>query len=224
MVESETLTLFAGNANPALAHDIARHLTTPLGRAYVGRFSDGEVNIELMENVRGRDVFIVQPTCPPTNDHLMELLVMVDACRRASAARITAVVPYFGYSRQDQPITETLGFALAEVSPGFALFTMTPQFRHYNPIGTVHGGVAATLLDSCMSCAVQTTMEAGLGYTTLEIKVNMVRPITEKTGPIRAEGRSLHTGRRSATAEGKILDANGTLLAHGTTTCIVFPL
>ncbi|TMJ68499.1 MAG: PaaI family thioesterase [Alphaproteobacteria bacterium] len=122
------------------------------------------------------------------------------------------------------PITETLGFDLAEVSPGFALFTMTPQFRHYNPIGTVHGGVAATLLDSCMSCAVQKTIEAGLGYTTLKIKVNMVRPITEKTGPIRAEGRSLHTGRRSATAEGKILDATGTLLAHGTTTCIVFPL
>ena len=122
------------------------------------------------------------------------------------------------------PITETLGFDLAEVSPGFALFTMTPQFRHYNPIGTVHGGVAATLLDSCMSCAVQTTIEAVLGYTTLEIKVNMVRPITEKTGPVRAEGRSLHTGRRSATAEGKILDAAGTLLAHGTTTCIVFPL
>ena len=101
-MDSETLTLFAGNANPALAHDIARHLTSPLGRAYVGRFSDGEVNIELMENVRGRDVFIVQPTCPPANDHLMELLVMVDACRRASAARITAVVPYFGYSRQDR--------------------------------------------------------------------------------------------------------------------------
>ena len=87
MAESETLTLFAGNANPALAHDIARHLTTPLGRAYVGRFSDGEVNIELMENVRGRDVFILQPTCPPANDHLMELLVIVDACRRASAAQ-----------------------------------------------------------------------------------------------------------------------------------------
>jgi ribose-phosphate pyrophosphokinase len=101
-VDSETLTLFAGNANTALAHDIARHLMTPLGRASVGRFSDGEVNIELMENVRGRDVFIVQPTCPPTNDHLIELLVMVDACRRASAARITAVVPYFGYSRQDR--------------------------------------------------------------------------------------------------------------------------
>ena len=102
MVDSETLTLFAGNANQALAHDIARHLTTHLGRSYVGRFSDGEVNIELMENVRGRDVFIVQPTCPPVNEHLVELLVMVDAARRASAARITAVVPYFGYSRQDR--------------------------------------------------------------------------------------------------------------------------
>ena len=99
---SETLALFAGNANTALAVDIARHLQTPLGRAYVGRFSDGEVNVELMENVRGRDVFIVQPTCPPTNDNLMELLVMVDASRRASAARITAVVPYMGYSRQDR--------------------------------------------------------------------------------------------------------------------------
>jgi ribose-phosphate pyrophosphokinase len=101
-LSDDTIALFAGSANPALAHDIARHLATPMGRADVGRFSDGEVNIELIENVRGRDVFIVQPTCPPVNDHLMELLVMVDACRRASAARITAVVPYFGYSRQDR--------------------------------------------------------------------------------------------------------------------------
>jgi ribose-phosphate pyrophosphokinase len=99
---SETLALFAGNANPGLAHDIARHLATPLGRAMVGRFSDGEVNIELMENVRGRDVFIIQPTCPPANDNLMELLLMVDACRRASAGRITAVIPYLGYARQDR--------------------------------------------------------------------------------------------------------------------------
>ncbi|MCZ8131850.1 MAG: ribose-phosphate diphosphokinase [Steroidobacteraceae bacterium] len=96
------MAVFTGNANPGLAQEIARHLTVPLGRAYVGRFSDGEVTVELMENVRGRDVFIVQPTCPPTNDNLMELLVMADACRRASAARITAVVPYFGYARQDR--------------------------------------------------------------------------------------------------------------------------
>jgi ribose-phosphate pyrophosphokinase len=102
MSKSDTLALFAGNANPILAQEIARHLQTPLGRASVGRFSDGECNVELMENVRGRDVFIVQPTCPPANDSLMELLVMVDAARRASAARITAVMPYFGYARQDR--------------------------------------------------------------------------------------------------------------------------
>jgi len=103
----DTLALFAGNANPALAHDVAKHLGTPLGRAYVGRFSDGEVNVELMENVRGRDVFILQSTCPPANDNLMELLVMVDACRRSSAAKITAVVPYMGYARQDRRVRGT---------------------------------------------------------------------------------------------------------------------
>src|SRR5579871_746770 len=96
------MAVFAGNSNPGLAHEIARHLMLPLGRAWVGRFSDGEVTVELMENVRGRDVFIVQPTSPPANDHLMELLVMADACRRASAGRITAVIPYFGYARQDR--------------------------------------------------------------------------------------------------------------------------
>ncbi|HEY2591899.1 MAG TPA: ribose-phosphate pyrophosphokinase [Steroidobacteraceae bacterium] len=101
-MSDEAFALFAGRANPHLAQEIARHLTMPLGRSEVGRFSDGEVKVELMENVRGRDVFIVQPTSPPVNDHLMELLVMTDACRRASAARITAVVPYFGYARQDR--------------------------------------------------------------------------------------------------------------------------
>jgi uncharacterized protein (TIGR00369 family) len=122
------------------------------------------------------------------------------------------------------PIAATLGFDLTKVAPGLAVFTMTPELRHYNPIGTVHGGVASTLLDSCMSCAVQTHLAKGQGYTTLELKVNLVRPITATTGPIRAEGRSLHMGRRSGTAEGRILDANGTLLAHGTTTCLIFDI
>src|ERR1700693_3056892 len=99
--ESVTIAVFTGKANPALAQEITRHLHVPLGRAHVGRFSDGEVNVELMENVRGRDVFIVQPTNPPA-ENLMELLMMTDACRRASAKRITAVVPYFGYGRQDR--------------------------------------------------------------------------------------------------------------------------
>jgi len=101
-MDSPTIAVFTGSANPQLAHDIARYLQVPLGRAHVGRFSDGEVTVEIMENVRGRDVFVLQPTSPPANDHIMELLVMVDACRRASAGRITAVIPYFGYARQDR--------------------------------------------------------------------------------------------------------------------------
>jgi len=101
-MDRSTMAVFTGSANSQLAYDIVRHLSVPLARSEVGRFSDGETQVEVMENVRGRDVFIVQPTSPPANDHLMELLVMVDACRRASAARITAVVPYFGYARQDR--------------------------------------------------------------------------------------------------------------------------
>ena len=96
------MAVFTGNANPMLAQDIARHLMQPLGRALVGRFSDGEIQVEIMENVRGKDVYLVQSTCPPANEHLMELLVMADACRRASAGRITAVIPYLGYARQDR--------------------------------------------------------------------------------------------------------------------------
>jgi len=96
------MMVFSGNANPKLASEIAARLQLPLGKASVGRFSDGEVLVEIMENVRGRDVFILQPTCAPTNENLMELLVMVDAVRRSSAARVTAVMPYFGYARQDR--------------------------------------------------------------------------------------------------------------------------
>ena len=96
------MAVFSGNAHPELAQDIARCLHVPLARAHVGRFSDGENNVEILENIRGREAFIIQPTCPPAAENLMELLVMVDAARRASAARITAVVPYFGYARQDR--------------------------------------------------------------------------------------------------------------------------
>lgn len=96
------MMLFTGNANPELAARIARHLTVPLSKSHVGRFSDGEISTEIIENVRGRDVYIIQSTCPPVNDNLMELLVMADALRRASVKRITAVIPYFGYARQDR--------------------------------------------------------------------------------------------------------------------------
>lgn len=101
---SHPLTLFTGNANPSLAQEIAQNLNIPVGKAHVGRFSDGEIAIEIQENVRGKDVFIVQSTCAPSNDNLMEILVMTDALRRASAGRITAVIPYMGYSRQDRRV------------------------------------------------------------------------------------------------------------------------
>src|SRR2546423_5478593 len=98
----DRLMVFTGNANPRLAQEVAKHLNLSLGRAIVGKFSDGEVMVELLENVRGKDVFVLQSTCAPTNDHLMEMLIMVDALRRSSAARITAALPYFGYARQDR--------------------------------------------------------------------------------------------------------------------------
>lgn len=101
-MSDSTMTVFTGNANPVLAKKITGYLNLSLGKAVVGKFSDGEIMVDIIENVRGRDVFIVQPTCEPTNDNLMELLVMIDAVHRASAYRITAVVPYFGYSRQDR--------------------------------------------------------------------------------------------------------------------------
>jgi ribose-phosphate pyrophosphokinase len=98
----DSLMVFTGNANPKLAQDVVRHLNLRIGRATVGRFSDGEVMVEILENVRGKDVFVLQSTCMPTNDTLMELLVLVDALKRASASRITAAMPYFGYARQDR--------------------------------------------------------------------------------------------------------------------------
>ena len=97
-----TVTVFSGNAHPRLAQNIAHHLHIPLGKISVGRFSDGEANVEIMENVRGKEIFLVQSTCPPVSENLMELLVMADACKRASAGRITALIPYFGYARQDR--------------------------------------------------------------------------------------------------------------------------
>jgi ribose-phosphate pyrophosphokinase len=98
----DNLMVFSGNANPKLAHAVVQHLSIPLGRAMVSRFSDGEIMAEINENVRGKDVFVLQPTCAPTNDNLMELVIMVDALKRASAGRITAAIPYFGYARQDR--------------------------------------------------------------------------------------------------------------------------
>ena len=120
------------------------------------------------------------------------------------------------------PIGVLMDFRVIEVEKGRAVFGVTPAEYHYNPIGVVHGGVAATLLDSALGCAVHSTLPAGAGYTTLEIKVNYIRPLTVETGPVRCEAKVIHLGVRTATAEGRIEDERGKLYAHGTTTCIIF--
>ena len=119
------------------------------------------------------------------------------------------------------PIATLMGFRGVEAEPGRALFEMEPGPQHYNPIGSVHGGIALTLLDSAMGCAVHTLLDRGVRYTTLEVKANFVRPISAETGLIRCEGTVVHLGGRVATAEGKLTDAAGKLLAHGTTTCLI---
>lgn len=119
------------------------------------------------------------------------------------------------------PINELLGFLAVEWEPGRFVFQGTPDLRHYNPLGTVHGGYAATLLDSCMGCAVHTRLEPGLGYTTTDLRISYIRPLTLATGPIRAEGTVIHVGRSTALAEGRIYDVEGKLYATGSTTCLI---
>jgi uncharacterized protein (TIGR00369 family) len=121
------------------------------------------------------------------------------------------------------PVSRLMGFTLVEVEAGRAAFECEPSEAHYNPIGSVHGGVISTLLDSALSCAVHTTLPAGTGYTTAELKVNFVRPIVVGTGRLRAEGRVIHAGSRLGTAEARLTDAAGKLYAHAVGTCLVFP-
>lgn len=122
------------------------------------------------------------------------------------------------------PISRALGFWMDEVELGRVVFGYEPSFDHYNPLGSVHGGIAATLLDSVMGCCIHTTLKAGMAFTTLEIKVNYVRAMTDRTGRVRAEGKLINAGQRVATSEGRLVDASGRLLAHGTTTCLLFPI
>lgn len=119
------------------------------------------------------------------------------------------------------PIMATLGFEGLEVGPGWARFTLTPGERHYNPLGSVHGGVLATLLDSALGCAVHTTLPEGVGYTTVDLRVSFVRALTVASGPVRADGRVIHAGSRIATAEGRVTDADDRLYAHATATCLI---
>ena len=121
-------------------------------------------------------------------------------------------------------IADTLDFGLVSVAPGEAVFQGTPQVRHLNPMGGVHGGWYATLLDSALGCSVHTRMPPGRGYTTAELSVNLVRAATPRSGPLRAIAHTLHVGRQLATAEARLVGADGTLYAHGTTTCLVFEM
>ena len=124
---------------------------------------------------------------------------------------------------QQKITTVVLGYDVVEAESGRVVITLDPTGAHLNPWGTVHGGLTATLLDSCMGLAVQTMLEKGIGSTTLEFKISLVRAITLETGRIRAEGKVLNCGRRVGTAEGRVTDTKGQLLAHGTTTCLIFP-
>jgi uncharacterized protein (TIGR00369 family) len=142
----------------------------------------------------------------------------------ASMAGLDFVRAIFEGKLPAPPIMQTIEPFDSTAEPGVVVIHSTPGFRHYNPIGLVHGGYAATLLDSAMGLAVHTMLPAGTGYTTLEFKISFIKGMTRDTGPVRTEGRTLNVGRRAATAEARITDARGRLLAHGTTTCLVFDI
>src|ERR1700731_3482313 len=142
----------------------------------------------------------------------------------ASMAGVDFVRAIFDGKLPAPPIMQTIEPFDSTAEPGVVVIHSIPGFRHYNPIGWVHGGYAATLLDSAMGLAVHSMLPAGTGYTTLEFKISFIRGMTEDTGPVRTEGRTFNVGRRAATAEARITDAKGRLLAHATTTCLVFEI
>src|SRR3981189_3330350 len=142
----------------------------------------------------------------------------------ASIPGIVFVPAIFAGKLPSPPIMQAIEPFDCTAEPGVVMIHSTPGFRHYNPIGSVHGGYAATLLDSAMGLAVHSMLPAGTGYTTLEFKISFVRGMTKDTGPVRTEGRTLKRGRRAATAEARMTDAKGRLLAHATTTCLVFEI
>ena len=142
----------------------------------------------------------------------------------ASMSGLDFVRAMFAGQLPDPPIMQNVEPFDCTAEPGVVVMHSIPGFRHYNPIGSVHGGYAATLLDSAMGLAVHSMLPPGTGYTTLEFKISFIRGMTRDTGPVRTEGRTLNVGRRAATAEARITDAKGRLLAHATTTCLVFEI
>jgi uncharacterized protein (TIGR00369 family) len=147
----------------------------------------------------------------------------VDADRQKAMSGLAFVQGLADGTLPLNTMAKTLGYDIVEAASRRVVITVTPNDTHLNPAGTVHGGLAATLLDSCMGLAIQSTLDKGVAQTTIEFKISLVRPITPQTGPIRAEGVVLNCGRRVGTAEGRITDQEGRLLAHGTTTCLIFP-
>jgi uncharacterized protein (TIGR00369 family) len=148
-----------------------------------------------------------------TPSHIVASMPGIDFVRAMVAGRLPA-----------PPIMQTIEPFDYVADPGIITFHSIPGFRHYNPIGSVHGSYAAALLDSAMGLAVHSMLPAGTGYTTLEFKISFIRGMTKDTGPVKSEGRTLSVGRRAATAEGRITDSKGRLLAHATTTCLVFEI
>ena len=148
-----------------------------------------------------------------------------DPMQMAQSARSMAGIDFLRGVRdgaiQPAPIQELIGMKLAEIEPGRAVWQLTPGEQHYNPIGTMHAGITATLLDSAMACAVHSTIPLGKGYTTLEFKINLVSAVTVRSGLLRAVGNVVHGGKSTATAEARLEDAAGKLYAHGTTTCLI---
>jgi uncharacterized protein (TIGR00369 family) len=181
-------------------------------------------------------------TTTPTSDAAVDAEAVLSAWREREAA-LRVRPPRIGVARPEEvagltglqlfeamlagslpsaPIAETLDFLMVEIAHGHAVFQGRPLARHYNPMGGVHGGWFATLLDSALGCAVHSTLEAGRGYTTAELKVNIVRPLSEKVPLVRAEGRVIHLGRRMATADARLTGPDGKLYAHASTTCFLF--
>jgi uncharacterized protein (TIGR00369 family) len=151
-----------------------------------------------------------------------------DPAAAARAGRALSGIEYLDAIRTRAlpapPVAALIGFEIEAVEPGRVVMVLTPGEHHYNPLGAVHGGIAATLLDSVMGCAVHTSLPAGRGYTTIEIKVNYLKPITAATGPVRAEGTVVQVGRQIAMAEARLTDATGRIYAAGSSSCLIFDL
>ena len=159
-----------------------------------------------------------------SSENLQEMTGVISPERLKSAPGLELLQAIIDGDGAQPPIGQLMDFQLVAASHGRVLFEGLPGTAHYNPLGSVHGGYAAAILDSCMGCAVHSALPAGSGYTTLEIKINYIRAMTTATGKVFAEGRIIHVGKRSATSEGHLRDVAGKLIAHGSTTCFVFPL